>query len=224
MGGLDFQSGRRSVCVVSWMILWVPMLGNCAASPACHFPLGHPTSARYCVSVDVQNGLITVIPDSGQLQGFSSQPVDQVEIKQELASYLQMILNRRKLYQFAQMIKPSAPAPPDAAAAGQVSGDTIVKAINNLKTIWPQYPAYDSLPGDIIARLPNLGPESDPNCSDCGLDFETPLAHAKIQPPLVIQSEESFMVMDVDPLVADVSKIQGIFTMEPHKEVTVESC
>jgi hypothetical protein len=197
-----------------WVILCSPAVGNCAAPPPCHFPLGKPTSTKYCVSVNVQNGFITVIPDSGKLQigpGFSPQPVDQEEVKQELASYLQGILNRRKLYEFAQMIKPSAPAPPDAAAAGQVSGDTIVKAINNLKTIWPQYPAYDSLPQDIIARLPNLGPESDPGCSDCGLDFETPLVNAKIQPPLVIQTEESFLVMDVDPLVTDVSKIQVVF-------------
>lgn len=90
-----------------WVVLCAPVSGSCAEPPPCHFPLGTPRETRYCVSVNVKNGFITVLPSSGKLRigpGFSSAPLDQEklkQLKQELASYLQMILNRRKLYEFA---------------------------------------------------------------------------------------------------------------------------
>src|SRR5271157_4307936 len=156
---------RRKVIILG-AVACLPVIGHAATPPKCTFGIAHSTDTRYCVSVNVHNGYITVIPDSGRMQikpGFASGTINQTEIEDQLASYLQSILSRRKLWQFAQ--KPGVPPP----EADQLEGSTLTEAVTELQKLWPKCPDCDHLLTNAIAALPNLCPKSDPDDRGCGL-------------------------------------------------------
>lgn len=207
--------GPRSAIHLLWVV-FCAMPGYAATPPPCHFLL-KSDATQYCVSVKVENGFITLIPGTGKIKiepGFASGRLVESEILEQLASYLQMILDRRRLYEFAQDTvsnaadgnpnQPRLSEPP--ADAKQLSADSLLDAITNLKKLWPECPDCDNLPDKAIKRLPDLCPASSGGETGCGLEFETPLFRPQIPHP-----EQSYVLMLVDPIFENASKVKISF-------------
>ena len=188
-------------------ILVLPNLASADEPPPCHFAIVVRTT-RFCASVRVSHGYLTLLPATGKLKianGFSTSKPDENAIKQKLASYAQRILNRRKLYTFGlPQISTSSP-PPDFVV--NLEAGTVTEAISKLKQ-WKDCRDCDNVVNRAVAALPFLSaaPHTD-STHMFGLLPETPLSDAKLN------RDDSFLDFAVDSLVGDLSAMPVTFDL-----------